>query len=102
MEYGCQHCGWVGDDPQETRSVEGIPVGYGGPAGGGDGGGGPDVGFVVMEKKHVSKNYCPECHRPLPKSQQPKIGMTSGQFEQSLGRVLLFLILAFAGYYIFI
>ncbi len=47
-----------------------------------------------MEKKHVTKIYCPECHRSLPKSQQPKISMTQGQFEQSLGRILLFLMLA--------
>jgi|TARA_Y100001960_G_C14601523_1_gene790981 hypothetical protein len=102
MKYWCTHCGWEGDDPQETRSIEDRPVGYSGSGAGGAGGGGPSPGFVVMEKKHVSKNYCPECHKPLPKSQQPKIGMTSGQFEQSLGRVILFLVLAFAAYYIFI
>ena len=101
MAYGCPYCGWTGDDPQETRSVEDTPVGYGGPAGGGSGGGGPSAGFVVMEKKHVTKIYCPDCHKPLPKSQQPRIGMTSGQYEQSLGRILLFLILAVVAYAIF-
>jgi len=54
-----------------------------------------------MEKKHVTKIYCPDCHKPLPKSQQPRIGMTSGQYEQSLGRILLFLILAVVAYAIF-
>ena len=94
MTYGCPRCGWTGDDPMEARGVEDTPVGYGGGGAGGTGGGGPSPGFVVMEKKHVTKIYCPECHRPLPKSQQPKISMTQGQFEQSLGRILLFLMLA--------
>ena len=102
MDFGCPHCGWAGDSPYEERGKEDVPVGYGGPAGGGSGGGGPHPGFVVKDERHYTKKYCPECHRPLPKSQQPKVGLTSGQFEQSLGRALLFLILAFAGYYIFI
>ena len=94
MTYGCPRCGWTGDDPMEARGVEDTPVGYGGGGAGGTGGGGPSPGFVVMEKKHVTKIYCPECHRSLPKSQQPEISRTQGQFEQSLGRILLFLMLA--------
>ena len=61
---------------------------------------GHGTGLVVMEKKRVTKKYCPNCHRSLPKSQQPKIGMTQGQFEQSLGRILLFLMLAVVGFFI--
>ena len=84
----------------KSRGVESVPVGYGGGGSGGHGGG-HGTGFVVMEKKSVTKKYCPECHSPLPKSQQPKISMTRGQFEQSLGRYLVFLILAVVGYSIF-
>ena len=100
MAYGCPRCGWTGEDPMKSRGVESVPVGYGGGGSGGHGGG-HGTGFVVMEKKSVTKKYCPECHRPLPKSQQPKISMTRGQFEQSLGRYLVFLILAVVGYSIF-
>jgi len=54
-----------------------------------------------MEKKHVTKKYCPNCHRSLPDSQQPRIGKTSGESEQSLGRMLMFLmIIAVVGYVI--
>jgi hypothetical protein len=85
----------------EARSVENNPVAYGGHAQG-QGGGGPNPGFVVMEKKRVTKIYCPNCHRSLPKSQQPRVGMTSGQSEQSLGRMLTFLmIIAVVGYVVF-
>ncbi len=100
MTYGCPRCGWTGDDPMESRSVESSAVAYGGHAQG-RGGGGPDPGFVVMEKKRVTKKYCLNCHRPLPDSQQPKIGMTSGEAEQSLGRILtLLMIAAVVGYVI--
>ena len=99
MAYGCPRCGWTGDDPMKARSVENAPVGYGGGGGGGHGGG-HGTGLVVMEKKRVTKKYCPNCHRSLPKSQQPKIGMTQGQLEQSLGRILLFLMLAVVGFFI--
>ena len=99
MAYGCPRCGWDGDDAMESRSVENVPVGYGGGAGGGMGGG-HGTGLVVMEKKRVTKKYCPQCHRPLPRSQQPRVGMTSGQSEQSLGRILLFLMLAVVGFFI--
>ena len=91
MAYGCPRCGWTGDDPMESRGVESNPVAYGG-----ESTGRPwrqDPGFVVMEKKHVTRTYCPSCHKPLPKSQQPEISMTSGQYEQSLGRIVLFLVL---------
>jgi len=98
MAYGCPRCGWTGDDPMEARSEESSPVAYGGHAQG-QGGGGPNPGFVVMEKKRVTKIYCPNCHRSLPGSQQPKVGMTSGQSEQSLGRMLMFvLIITVVGY----
>ena len=98
MASGCPRCGWTGDDPMESRGVESSPVAYGGHAQG-RGGGGPDPGFVVMEKKRVTRLYCPNCHRPLPESQQPRVGMTSGQSEQSLGRMLTFLmIIAVVGY----
>ena len=83
MAFGCPRCGWTGDDPMESRGVESSAVAYGGHAQG-RGGGGPNPGFVVMEKKRVTKNYCPKCHRSLPDSQQPRIGMTSGESEQSL------------------
>ena len=99
MAYGCPRCGWDGDDAMKSRSVENVPVGYGGGAGGGMGGG-HGTGLVVMEKKSVTKKYCPQCHRPLPRSQQPRVGMTSGQSEQSLGRILLFLMLAVVGFFI--
>ncbi len=97
VEYRCHHCGWAGDDVQETRSVQQSSVGYGGPAGGGHGGG-HGTGFVVMEKKRVTKFYCPDCHRPLPKSQQPKMGKTQGQTEQSMGRLFVAIIIAVVAY----
>ncbi|MED5230762.1 MAG: hypothetical protein VYB30_00105 [Candidatus Thermoplasmatota archaeon] len=94
MVFGCPSCGWSGESPEETRSVEDTPVGYGGSGTGAAGGGGPDPGFVVMEKKRVTKIYCPECHKPLPKSQQPRVGLTQGESEQRLGRILLGLVIA--------
>ena len=97
MAYGCPHCGWTGDDPMEARGVESSHVAYGDhtlwrPWF-------QDRGFVVKEKQHVTRKYCLQCHRPLPKSQQPGAGMTSGQSEQSMARMLTFLmIIAVVGY----
>ena len=99
MVYGCPRCGWTGDDPMKSRGVESNPVAYGG-----DSTGRPwrqDPGFVVMEKQHVTKAYCPECHKPLPKSQQSGMSPTPGQFEQSLGKIVLFLVLAGGGLLLF-
>ncbi|MBS65271.1 MAG: hypothetical protein CMA93_02970 [Euryarchaeota archaeon] len=97
MEYGCPLCGWTGDDPMKSRGVESNPVAFGG-----DSTGRPwmqDPGFVVMEKQHVTKAYCPECHKPLPKSQQSGLGMTPGQSEQIMSKMLLLLgIVAVVGY----
>ena len=101
MAYGCPRCGWTGDDPMEARGVESSHVAYGGhtlwrPWF-------QDRGFVVKEKQHVTRKYCPQCHKPLPKSQQPRAEVTSGQSEQSMARMLTFLmIIAVVGYIVLI
>ncbi len=45
-------------------------------------GGGGDPGFAVKETVQVTRFYCPECHRPLPKSQQSSAPLSGGEADK--------------------